>query len=59
MKSIHFSSDNYDANIIIDNIAYITATAEPKGYTLILINGKSINIDEDLYNEIKTYLLSE
>lgn len=57
MKAIHITSSNYDADIIIDQIAYITATIEPAGYTIVLLDGKSINIDEETYNEIKSYIM--
>lgn len=50
-----FIKDNLE--IVIDQIAYITTTIEPTSYTLVLIDGKSYNLTESEYTEIKSYLL--
>lgn len=46
-----FIKDNLE--IVIDQIAYITTTIEPTSYTLVMVDGKSYNLTESEYTEIK------
>lgn len=46
-----------ELEIVIDQIAYITHQIEPTSYTLVMVDGKSYNLTESEYNDIKNYLM--